>query len=122
LAVPGATAELWEKLVRPGIVRAEFPAYAFRNSLAEINRLKRRISLLEVQALRKTKEETIKGVRVVENVEANRVQLFFPTIPEEGMRKKLKAHGFRWCKSEGAWQRHLNPNSVHTAKYLLEKY
>lgn len=44
----------------------------------------------------------------MENVEANRQQLFFEDKPAEEIRARLKRQGFHWCRSEGAWQRHLN--------------
>src|ERR1700731_3673614 len=34
------------------------------------------------------------GVRLVDNVEANRLQIFFPQIPAEALRRELKQHGF----------------------------
>ena len=47
-------------------------------------------------------------VEVVENVEADRIQLVFPGKPDAEIRSMLKTNGFRWSPREGAWQRHLN--------------
>lgn len=48
------------------------------------------------------------GYRVVDNKEANRVQVVFDGKPEEAVRVVLKGHGFKWAPSEGAWQRQRN--------------
>lgn len=121
LTLPHSTEERWQKLTTPSPMnRIGFPAYAFQNNNAEMRRVKMRIKELESLAARETSEEVINGVRLRENVEANRVQLFFNSIPGEEFRKKLKANGFRWCPSEGAWQRHLSPGAVYWAKEILK--
>jgi len=122
LTMPYATEERWKELTTPSPMnRVGFPAYAFQNNNAEMRRIKKRIEYLESLASRETTEQVINGVRLLENVEANRVQLFFDSIPSEEVRKKLKANGFRWCPSEGAWQRHLNPRAAWWAKELLKQ-
>jgi hypothetical protein len=87
-----------------------------------MKRIKDRIASLERVATAETKEtEFTNGVRMVENVELNRVQLFFPGKPELAVRTALKSSGFRWSPSEGAWQRHLNGGGKAAACYLMEK-
>jgi len=121
LALPFASEERWKELTTPDpMKRIGFPSYAFQNNNAEMRRIKKRIEYLESLAAKKTNEQVINGVRLLENIEANRVQLFFSSIPDEEVRKKLKANGFRWCPSEGAWQRHLNPGAVYWAKEILK--
>jgi hypothetical protein len=120
LKIPGASVKIWDQLTAPSSTRPTgFPGYAFQNSNAEINRLKKRIAFLEAQATRKTRETVINGVRLVENVEANRLQLIFDGIPAEETRKRLKSNGFRWCPSEGAWQRHLSTSAIWSGKDIL---
>ena len=118
------TDELWERLITPDFCkRIGFPRYKLTNNGANIRSIKARISQLEKISNRETKENTIKGIRVVENVEANRVQLFFPSIPSEETRTKLrKGYSFIWCPSEGAWQRFLNNAGIWAAKSFLEEY
>jgi hypothetical protein len=122
LKIPRATEKMWEQLITPDpMKRVGFAGYALQNNNAEIGRVKQRIALMEKQANQETKDIIINGVRLVENVEANRVQLFFNGKPAEEIRKQLKANGFRWCPSENAWQRHLNNWAIRVARELLEK-
>lgn len=92
------------------------------NRRAEIRRLKQRIEQLERNAARPAAApvELAGGVRLVENVEANRVQLIFPGKPDADVRAKLKREGFRWAPSEGAWQRHLNNAGRYAAKCVVD--
>ena len=84
--------------------------------------IKDRIAHLERESAREPAEMLhISGVRMVENVEENRVQLFFPGKPDEAARTMLKRSGFRWSPMEGAWQRLLNNASVYAARYVLER-
>src|SRR5690606_278212 len=81
-----------------------------------------RLSQQRQNDARGTVEKVVKGVTYIENVEANRVQLIFPGVPAKEVRERLKRAGFRWCRSEGAWQRHLNNAGIWAAKYFLEDY
>jgi hypothetical protein len=51
------------------------------------------------------------GGRVELNAELNRLQVFFNEKPNETTRAALKANGFRWAPSEGAWQKQLTDNA-----------
>ncbi|TXJ28082.1 MAG: DUF3560 domain-containing protein [Chitinophagaceae bacterium] len=118
-----ATEALWEELNKSDSVhRKGYASFSLQNNNANIARIKKRISLLEAQSQLSTQEETINGVRLVVNVEANRVQLVFPGIPPEQQRKQLKQNGFRWSPSESAWQRHLTPAAFYIAKHLLQSF
>jgi hypothetical protein len=65
------------------------------------------------------KETIIAGVRVVENFDENRLQLFFDGKPSEDIRARLKSRGFKWAPSQGAWQRQLNNNARSAVKYAI---
>jgi hypothetical protein len=100
--------------------RVGFPSFSLSNSSAEIRRIRDRIAGLERMQARGTVEtEARAGIRVVENAEAARIQLIFPDKPEPGVRSVLKANGFRWAPSEGAWQRHLNNAGRWAAERVL---
>lgn len=101
--------------------RGPFAGYALSNNTANIKRMQKRLEELEAAAKAETKEHDIKGVRVVENAEANRLQLFFPGKPSDEIRTLLKQHGFRWARTEGAWQRHLNGSARYAAQCVLAK-
>jgi len=74
--------------------RIGFPGYALTNNNANIRRMKKRLEQLESQAGDETTEYVKNGVQVVDNVEENRLQLFFPGKPSEEIRKALKTSGF----------------------------
>jgi hypothetical protein len=100
---------------------AGYPSYRLSNNNANIRRIKERIEVLKRNATRETKETLHNsGVRIVENAEENRVQLFFNGKPAAEVRDKLKSHGFRWSPMAGAWQRHLNNSGIWAAKSILE--
>lgn len=63
-------------------------------------------------------EKEVDGVRIVENTEENRLQLFFDGKPEADTIALLKQHAFKWSPRFKAWQRILTPN----AKFALNKY
>jgi hypothetical protein len=53
------------------------------------------------------------------NVEANRVQVRFPGKPDDATRAKLRASGFLWAPSEGAWQRKATDSAWYAAKSIV---
>ena len=84
--------------------------------------MKKRLAVLESQANHKTKEIIINDVRIVDNVEDNRLQLFFPGIPSQEVRTYLKSHGFRWARSIGAWQRFRSNVADYHAKEVANLF
>lgn len=100
-----------------------FPPYSLSNNNANINRVKDRIAHLERAATREHKEVAIgnTGIRLVQNVEENRLQIIFPGKPDADVRAKLKASGFRWSPTSGAWQRHLGNSAIWAAESLLKE-
>ncbi|MFK0642929.1 hypothetical protein NO134_21765 [Ochrobactrum sp. BD22] len=82
------------------------------NSRAEIRRLQMRLKSLTRMKEAGTRSQEIEtdagAVEIRENAEIARIQLRFPGKPDETTRRTLKAHGFRWSPTQGAWQRHLN--------------
>lgn len=98
--------------------RSPYPAFALSNNSAEIRRLKERIQkLTEAKELGYQGWE-FDGGRVVPNAENNRLQIFFDEIPAPELRQELKGRGFRWARSEGAWQRQLTGNAIYAAKQI----
>lgn len=121
LKLPFATTELWEQISKPDRWnQVGFASYSLRNNNSNIARLKNRIAELERIANLQTDEITFHGVRVVQNVEANRLQLFFPGRLSKEDYKKVRQAGFIWCRSEQAFQRLLKPYAFSSAKYLLQ--
>ena len=88
------------------------------NSSAEIRRIKERIAGLEMKAAAPAKApERIGDVEISE--EDNRVRIIFPAKPDEATRSKLKASGFRWSPTAGAWQRHASESAWYSARKVL---
>lgn len=119
-----ATADMWEKLnTKDCMGDLGFAHYQLTNNNANIRRMEQRLHLLKKNAARSYEETTVKGVRRIIDPDANRIQLVFPAKPPEEIRTRLKRqHGFRWCGSEGAWQRHLNNTGISEADSFLEWY
>jgi len=95
------------------------PKYDLTNVGAEIRRLDTRIEQLEAEHKRNEEApaEAIEGEgwTLEECAEDNRIRFVFAGKPDAETRKMLKANGFRWAPSVGAWQRHL-----HTGRYAAE--
>ena len=100
--------------------KVPFPTYSLSNNNANIRRLKQRLKRLERMASDTPTETEKNGVKIVENVQENRCQIFFPIIPDENIRKFLKSHGFRWARYSGCWQRHRSDNATHFANEILK--
>jgi hypothetical protein len=96
-----------------------YPSYTVTNHNAKLNTARERLEQLSKLKERDNKETMINGVRVVENTEAVRIQLFFEGKPERTMIDSLKANGFRWTPSIGAWQRQLNNSGIYAARKVL---
>ncbi len=77
-----------------------------------------RASLESVKTAENTENE-INGVRVVQNKQADRIQLFFDGKPDPEMISKLKSAAFRWSPSNGCWQRQLTQNAIHATNRVL---
>src|SRR5690606_9842708 len=96
-----------------------FGRYRLENNNARIRRLRQRIEELERRATRTTRAIRFEGGRIVENVEAGRLQRFFASVPPAASRLRLQARGFRWSPREGAWQRQLTNQARWAASSIL---
>lgn len=120
LAALGFSDERIDDLLKPDFVgRVGFPSYELTNNNANIRRLKDRLKVIESHADDKTTEKSGNGIRVVDNVEANRVQVFFPGKPDDATRIALKSHGFRWTPSLGCWQAYRNYSAKSFSDTLI---
>lgn len=91
------------------------------NTNANIKRLKDRIAHLTRISAIQSSEEEINGITLKVSAEDNRVQIFFPSIPSEEIRKQLKSFGFHWSPSVGAWMKMLSGYAIRQAKDILSK-
>lgn len=105
--------------------RKGFKPYQLSNNNAEIHRLQQRVKTLEQKKVMAetvgTSTEEIKGVRLVQNHEADRVQLLFPDRPAKETCQALRHAGFVWSPTAKAWQRKLTPQAVYIGRQFLEK-
>lgn len=107
-----------DELLKPDFCgRVGFPGYELTNNNANIRRMKERLKSLEAKSQDEESEKVVNGVRIVENVDENRCQLFFNGKPAENVRAFLKSNGFRWSPSNGCWQRQRS----NAATYYAEK-
>lgn len=111
-----ADAQLAE--MREGI-RRPVPAWQLSNRNGEIKRIKDRLAQLrKVDEMEHTEIE-FEGGTIITNEDVDRVQILFDEKPDEATRSKLKTYGFRWSRTEGAWQTQRTPQSLRRACYLL---
>lgn len=95
--------------------RRGFAAYEVTNNNANMRRIKQRIDELSAKAATADQPDVMHdcgAYRVAECFEENRVRVFFDGKPSEAVRAILKANGFRWSPTAGAWQRMLNAGVV----------
>lgn len=97
-----------------------FASYALSNNNANINRMKVRLVQLVREAEAPTGEIERTECGVVHQVADNRVQVVFPGKPNREMCQFMRAHGFRWAPSAGAWQRHQNSAGRFHAHLVIE--
>ena len=106
-------ASSWHREPKP------FESYLLSNNNANIHRIEKRIEELEARQNGPAPEGwQFDGGEVVMNAEANRLQVMFEDKPDADTRKELRAFGFRWAPSCGAWQRQLTPNAIRAAKLV----
>jgi hypothetical protein len=101
------------------------PAYVLSNSNGRlkgirdrIKRLERLASIAETTPIEERTEE-VNGIQIIDNIEANRLQIVFPGKPDADTRTKLKKAGFRWSPTNGAWQSYRNYHAESRAKEII---
>ncbi|WP_372826520.1 hypothetical protein [Polaromonas sp.] len=96
-----------------------FQAYELTNNNANIRSMRARLEQIErAQAAPITEQDGADGIRLEDDPPANRVRLYFPSKPAADIRDQLKAAGFRWSPTVGAWQAYRNHQGMTTAQRL----
>lgn len=62
------------------------------------------------------------GARIFENNQAERIQIFFDTIPNAQIRDALKSEAWKWAPSQQAWVRMLTRASLSSAEKILDRF
>ena len=93
------------------------PAYEIKNSYQRLHAINERIDQLKQAKSLTNKEQQVSceggTLRIVENYEKMRLQLFFTGKPDSDVREFMKRHGFRWAPSEKCWQHILSREVSH---------
>jgi predicted peroxiredoxin len=110
--------KMWEELLQDKFGGKGFAHFKLTNNSANIRRIEKRLEALKKQGQTVAVDVVINGVRILENGEVNRLQLLFDGKPVREVIAQLKQHGFRWCRSEGAWQRHISNSALYWAKQI----
>jgi hypothetical protein len=115
----GLADDMIDHLLKPDFCgRIGYADYSITNSGANIRTMKKRLEYLQAQNEKESTEETINGIRIFNNTDENRVQMFFPGKPAEEVRKALKSSGFRWSPTQGAWQRQCSNSALWSAQKI----
>lgn len=121
------------KLVELGVEEADrkdmldgrlkgFPGWMLSNLTANIARIRKRMEAMEQMARSPLPEGwEFDGGKVVVNADINRLQIVLDGKPDEETRMRLKGNGFKWARSEGAWQRMLTPRAVWAAERMFPR-
>lgn len=117
----GLSENVARTLLKPDFAnRIGFAPFQLTNNSANIRRMQERLAVLNKRAAAETKEETRPdSITVTENVDADRIQIFFPGKPAADVIEKLKRSAFKWSPSNGCWQRQLTNNARYATKMLL---
>lgn len=59
---------------------------------------------------------------VINNFDAERVQILFDDKPDETVRKALKGESFKWSRFHGAWQRKNTDNGLRAVNRFIKWY
>ena len=99
-----------------------FESYHLQNLNGNKTRIKKRID--ELQSVHRMQEidEEVNGIRIFTDKVQNRVQMFFPSIPSEEVRTKLKSNGFKWSPFNKAWQRMTSQYSLDLARDIAKEF
>ena len=95
-------------------------SYYLSNLSQNIRSVKQRIEYLKSKEGEKTITTQIGEIKLVDNVEDNRLQIFFSDIPNVDLRTKLKRNGFRWSRYNGCWQRYRSNWATTVAKEIIK--
>ena len=127
-AVTGITEENREKF-RASIANREqwqdkspFLGYQIVNLAGRVRSVKARLADLESKAEDVTTERVEKGVTIRDDVDENRLMLVFPSKPSPVVMSVLKANGFRWSPTNGAWQRQRSMQAQWAAENVMKVY
>ena len=116
----GMTEKAAQGLIVPDVCNdIGYAACYLTNNSATIRNAKKRLE--RVKRLKSQEEKTyeVNGIRVVENPQENRFQIFFVKKPAEEIRQKLQHVGYRYSYGNGCWQCYLKRWNIEAGKQIL---
>jgi len=104
-------------------------SWVLQNSNGRMKSIKDRITQLERLAkaaeatpqIEIVTESKINGIKIIDNLEAQRLQIIFDDKPDAMIRAKLRKNGFRWSPTKGAWQRFRSLEAERIAKEIVRE-
>ena len=107
--------------------RLGFASFSMTNNGATIRRMKEQLAKAKLLADSVTTEKMIGNVRIVDNVEDDRLEIYFPTRTSKEVYNLLKSHGFRYTPSkssapEGCFQAYRGANANCYAPVIAAAY
>jgi hypothetical protein len=120
----GFTDKIIQELLSPRFGRGQgYEGWALANNNANIRRLRDRVTMLQSKAEKhaagEKNEVAFMDVKILENFEADRLQLFFPGKPEPQIITTLKKSGWKWSPSNKCWQRKLTNEARFNVKHCI---
>lgn len=113
-----------KKLLKPDRGEKQgFQGFQLTNNRANIKRMRQRLSDMRTAESRSGSKTVGKfdGGEIVNNFDAERIQIIFDEKPSEEKRKALKSRGFRWSPKNNAWQRKNTNNGLAAARQVIEE-
>ena len=101
--------------------------FELTNNNATIKRTKEQLAKAKSLSSQETTEIIVGDVRMVNNVENNRLELHFPNRTSKHVYELLKSHGFRYTPSKsvasaGCFQAFRGRNADHWAAVIIAQY
>lgn len=115
-------AEAWSALKPDVFGGIGFASFELTNNNANIKRMKEQQAKAKKLAATDTSEKEIGAVKIVDNLEADRLQMFFPERTPRPIYDMLKSHGFRWTPSVGCFQAYRGANAAYWSVLIANEY
>jgi hypothetical protein len=117
--ITGLAGEELAAFVRQNYIDADgLPVFLLTNGNARLKAMRERLAQMEKRDATPTTEKAFEGGTVRDNAEADRIQIIYKERPGPELYGKLKARGFRWSPSAGAWQRYRTQDTRYAVEAI----